>query len=79
MPTYPDVHYRIYCYRFCKLFWFGWIESRKIHQDPLYFDDAKTILMFPESWIDYVTIGFTRYSVMKRLRKRYEKLKDIHQ
>ena len=34
--------------------------------------------MYPESWIDYVTVGFTKGSVMRKLRKRYEKLKDIH-
>lgn len=78
MPTTFDMRYRIYCYQYCKFFWIGWIKSKKLHQEPLYFDDTKTVMMFPESWLDYVTFGFTRYSVMKKLRKRYEKFENLH-
>ena len=77
MATSLDSH-QIYCYQFCRYFWIGWIMSKKLHEPTLYFDNDQTVLMFPESWIDYVTIGFDNYSVMKKLRKRYEKLKNLY-
>lgn len=77
MATTHDGYY-IYCYNFHGLFWFGWIMTKKLHNTPLYFDDTPTTIMFPESWIDYVTFGLSQTSVFNKLRKRYERLKDIH-
>lgn len=79
MPTGFDELYHTYCYQYGKWLWIGWIESKKVGERPITLDTEQTIFLLPDSWIDYVTIGFTRYSVMKRLRKRHEKLKNIHQ
>ena len=78
MPTTFDELYRIYCYPYGKWLWIGWIESKKIPLTLPYFDNSPTICMYPEHWIDYVTFGFTKHSVMNKLRKRYEKLKNLH-
>lgn len=72
----PD-YQRAYCYKY-GLLYIGWAISIKTQENPYYCDNRKTILMYPESWIDYVTIGFTKESVMKKLRKHYEKLKNLH-
>lgn len=78
MPTTAD-HYHIRWHRYGPWLYIGWIESLKLEERPLYHDDAKTVLMFPQSWIDYITIGFTPDSVMKKLRKRCEKLKNMQE
>ena len=72
----PDFQ-RCYCYKY-GLFYIGWTISVKSQENLYYSDNTRTVLMYPESWIDYVTIGFTKGSVMKKLRKRYEKLKNFH-
>lgn len=77
MPTTCD-SLEIYCYHYHGLFWIGWIRSLKLERPTLYYDDTPTAIIYPESWLDYVTLGFSQESVMKKLRKRYEKLKNIH-
>lgn len=68
----PD-HQRVYCYKYGFLY-IGWIVSIKCQENPYYFDNRKTVLMYPESWLDYLVCGFTKDSVMRKLRKYYEKL-----
>lgn len=76
MKIAPD-YQRCYCFKY-GLLYIGWVMSIKTQENPYYFDNRKTLIMYPESWLDYVTIGFTKESVMKKLRRYYEKLKDIH-
>jgi hypothetical protein len=78
MPSGFEQRYHIYCYSFRNIFWIGWIYSMKWPLPKRYFNDEPYQVFCPESWLDYVTFGFTREAVMKKLRKRYEKLKDIH-
>lgn len=76
MKIAPD-YQRAYCFKY-GLLYIGWTMSVKRQENPYYFDDRKTLLIYPESWLDYVTFGFTKESVMNKLRKRYEKLKNLH-
>ena len=77
MATSADSH-RIYCYPFWGCIWIGWIVSLKLERPILYCDDTPTAIMYPESWLDYVTIGLSQESVANKLRRRYEKLKNLH-
>lgn len=67
----PDFQ-RCYCYRYFRFIYIGWVVAIKTNEPRYYCDNAKTVIMYPESWLDYVTIGFTKDSVMKKLRKHYE-------
>ena len=77
MATTTD-YYNMHCYPLGKHLWFGWIMSIKHEVAPYYFDNEKTALMLPTTWVDYVTFGFTKDAVTNKLRKQYEKLKNLH-
>jgi hypothetical protein len=47
----------------------------KLHEAPSFLDNDKTMLMLPETWVDYLTFGFNRESVIEKLRKKHKKLK----
>lgn len=71
MPTIDKANAYVYKYKFL---WIGWIVvSRK--DDPIfYYDNTPTVYLYPQSEIDYCVLGFAKENVMKKLKKRCEKL-----
>lgn len=70
--------YNVYCYPIRRHFWFGWIMSMKPNSPISRFDNIPNTILMPAPWVDYVTFGFSKEAVTKKLRRRYEKLKNIH-
>lgn len=75
MPTEGLDSYNMYCYPIRRHIWIGWIMSMKPCTGLSRFDNIPNTILIPAPWVDYLTFGFTRASVTKKLRRQYEKLK----
>lgn len=51
-----------------KFFWIGWILKKNTETVPLYYDSTPSIEIYPESTIEYVTLGLSYKNVFKRLK-----------
>ena len=63
-----------YCYKYGFIY-VGWLIKYTEHERPLYFNNTPYETILPETKLDYLTFGFTKKSVMKRLEKHIKKEK----